>query len=250
MVRELVKRDFVGRYAGSLLGLFWSFAQPLWMLILFGFVFGTVLKVSLVGESTQSFGVFVFCGLLPWTGVHESLLRSTTAVTDNANLVKKLRFPSQILVFTVVVSALLHQMIGLVLFVAFLSARGELSWTGLPWLLAAIPLQVALTAGLGLALATLHVYFRDTIQVLALVLSGWFYLTPIVYPLRLVPESVRAIIVWNPLTTLVSLYRRAMVGSDEPLGPAIWVFSVVAVIALLFGLWFFQRLRSGFADEV
>lgn len=250
LFRELVKRDFLGRYAGSLFGLVWSFAQPLWMLLLFGFVFGTVLKVPLIGEPTQSFGVFVFCGLLPWTAVHEGLMRSATAVTDNANLVKKVRFPSQILVLTVVATAMVHQLIGLCLFILYLLVRGELAWSSLLWLAFAIPMQAALTVGLGLTVATLQVFFRDTVQVLSLVLSAWFYLTPIVYPIQLVPPGARPWIEWNPSAALVDLYRRALLGSSSEITKTALVLVVSAALALGVGYLLFTRNRAGFADEI
>lgn len=250
LLSELVKRDFKGRYVGSLFGLFWSFAQPLWLLLLFGFVFSTVMKVPLTGERTGSFAVFVFCGLLPWTAINEGLNRSATAVTDNANLVKKLRFPSRILVLTVVLTALLHEAIALALFMVFLAATGELEVRGLLLLALAIPLQVALTAGLGLLLATLHVFFRDTAQFLGLALSGWFYFTPIVYPLTLVPEAYRGWIELNPLTALVGLYRQALLGGSLSLPEGTGALAVVAGAGLVLGSWIFGRLQPLFVDEV
>src|SRR5581483_4638439 len=108
LLRELVRRDFQGRYAGSLLGFLWSFVQPLWQLLLFSFVFSAVLRVSPVGERTHRFWVFLFCGLRPCLAVQEGVMRGTTAFTENANLVKKLRFPSGILVLSAVLGALLH----------------------------------------------------------------------------------------------------------------------------------------------
>ena len=250
LLRELVQRDFKGRYAGSLFGLFWSFAQPLWLLLLFSFVFATVMKISLAGERTGSFAVFVFCGLLPWTALNEGLNRSATAVTDNANLVKKLRFPSQILVLTVVLTALLHEAIALLLFMVFLVARGELEWRGLPLLALAVPLQVALTVGMGLLLATVHVFFRDTAQFLGLALSGWFYFTPIVYPLALVPEAFRGWIELNPLTALVGLYRQALLGGSLSLPPGTGALAVFAALALLVGWSLFGRIEPSFVDEI
>ena len=92
LLREMVRRDFAARFAGSALGLVWALVQPLWQLVLFTFVFSVILRVPLTGERTPHFAIFLFCGLLPWLAVHESLLRSATAINDNANLVKKLTF--------------------------------------------------------------------------------------------------------------------------------------------------------------
>ncbi len=250
LLRELVRRDFSGRYAGSLFGFAWSFVQPLWQLVLFSFVFSVVLRVSPVGEGTHRFWVFLFCGLLPWLAVQEGVLRGATAVTDNANLVKKLRFPSEVLVLSVVLGALVHEAIAGVLFVVVLAGVGELSAAGLPWLVVALALQLALTCGLALLLAGVNVFFRDTAQLLAMVLTGWFYLTPIVYPLAMVPARLRSWVIVNPLTGLVSLYRAGLLGSAPPGPAALAVLAGSALLLLTVGLWVFRRLQPGFVDEI
>jgi lipopolysaccharide transport system permease protein len=250
LLRELVRRDFRGRYAGSLLGLLWSFLQPLWQLLLFSFVFAIVMRVPLTGEATERFWAFLFAGLLPWMAVHEGIARGAHAVTDNSQLVKKLRFPSELLVVTVVASAALHQGIAAVAFALALAGAGELAPAGLYWLLVALPLQLALTTGIGLLLAALNVFLRDIAQVLGLVLSAWFYLTPIVYPLALVPERYRPWIEANPMAGLVALYRAAFLGGRPPTGAGGAALAVAAVVALAGGLWFFRRARPGFVDHV
>ncbi|MGD2113445.1 MAG: ABC transporter permease [Acidobacteriota bacterium] len=252
LLRELVKRDFQGRYAGSLLSFFWSFVQPLWLLVLFTFVFSTVMKLKLAeyGVPTENFGIFLFCGLLPWMAVQEGVQRASTAITDNSALVKKLQFPSEILILSVVLGALLHEAIAAGVFVLVLALLGEIAWTGLPWLAVAVPLQVALTLGLGLLLASAQVFFRDTAQVVAMVLNGWFYLTPIVYPLPLVPDWIRPWIELNPLTPIVELYRSAFLGAPFPLvGEAVGTAAVAALLALA-GAWLFRKLRPAFVDEI
>jgi ABC-type polysaccharide/polyol phosphate export permease len=250
LLRELVRRDFQGRYAGSFLGFFWSFVQPLWQLLLFSFVFSVVLRVAPLGERTQRFWVFLFCGLLPWLAVQEGVLRGATAITDNANLVSKLRFPAEILVLSAVLGALLHEAIAAGIFIAVLAATGELSPAGLPWLLVALPLQLALTCGLGLLLAGIHVFFRDTAQVLTMVLTAWFYLTPIVYPAAMVPPRLQPYIAANPLTGLVALYRTALLGGGPPPAPAVSVLAAIALGLLAAGLWLFRRLQPGFVDAI
>lgn len=251
LLRELVKRDFQGRYAGSLLGFVWSLVHPLWQILLFTFVFSTVMKVSPVGEvRTEHFAVFLFGGLLPWLALHEGVLRSSTAITEQASLVKKLRFPSELLVLSVVLAALLHQAIAAVIYLCVLALLGDLAWGGLPLLLLAVPLQVALTLGLGLVVATAHVFFRDTAQALGLFFNAWFYLTPVVYPLVLVPERFRGWLELNPLTPLVGLYRQAFLGGRISLVPGTGSLAVVATVLLCAGLWLFGRLKGAFADEI
>src|SRR3954452_7599334 len=151
--------------------------------------------------------------------LQEGVTRSSTAVTDNSNLVKKLSFPAEILVLAVVLAALLHEAIAAAIFLGVLGFLGELTWSGLPLLLLAVPLQVALTLGLGLLLGSVHVFFRDTAQVLGMAFTGWFYLTPIVYPATLVPVRFRSWLELNPLTPLVGLYRQPFLGDRPALVP-------------------------------
>jgi lipopolysaccharide transport system permease protein len=250
LLRELVRRDFQGRYAGSLLGFVWSFVQPLWMLLLFTFVFSTVMKISVTGSRTSHFAIFLFCGLLPWMALQEGVLRASTAITDNASLVKKLRFPAEILVLAVVLAALLHEAIAVLIFLGVLAGVGELSWGGLPLLLVAVPLQLALTLGLGLLLGSLHVFFRDTAQVIGMVFTGWFYLTPIVYPASLVPPRFRAWIELNPLTSLVELYRQAFLGGRPAIVPGTGALALAAGVLLCAGFLLFGRLKAAFVDEI
>jgi len=245
-----VKRDLQARYAGSLLGAAWSFAQPIWLLLLFTFVFSTVMRVQPLGSAAGSFGVFLLAGLLPWLAVQEGVLRASTAITDNAALVKKLRFPSEILVLAVVAAAVVHEGIAVALFLVVLGVTGDLAPAGLPLLLLALPLQLILTVALGLLLAPLHVFVRDTAQVLSMLLTGWFYLTPIVYPLGAVPERLRVWIELNPLTALVGLYRQAFLGDAPPHWEALAGLGVGGTLLLLAGGMLFRRLKPAFVDEI
>lgn len=253
LIKELVRRDFRGRYAGSVFGFLWSFAQPLWLIVLFTFVFSTVLKVSLVGERTGSFGIFLFSGFLPWMAIQEGLLRGATAITESSEMVKKVRFPASALVVAAVLSALVHQLIALAVFGVILAALGELSPAALPLLLPAFALQLTLTLGGALGLAALNVIFRDVVQALNMVLNAWFYLTPIVYPLDLVPAMLRPWIELNPLTVLVELYRQALLGNapDVPVAaPSLAVLLVTVAVVGSTGWWLFRRLERTFADEL
>jgi ABC-type polysaccharide/polyol phosphate export permease len=250
LLRQLVHHDVRGRYAGSMGGFLWSFAHPLWQLALFWFAFGAVMRIPLGPDApTESFAVFLFSGLLPWMAVQEGIQRGATAITDNAELVKKVRFPPLLLVVSVVVAALVHEGIAALVFAVVLVALGELSWPTLPWLLVALPLQVALVAGLASGLAVLQVFVRDMAQLLGMLLMAWFYLTPIVYPLSIVPERLQRILALNPLTALVELYRAALLGGQAPtLGLAI--LAATAGLALASGVAFFRRTREQFADLV
>ncbi len=252
LLKELIRRDFQARYAGSALGFFWSFAQPLWQLLLFTFVFSLVLRirVTLEHEMTESFGIFLFCGLLPWMAVQEGVVRGSTAIVDNATVIKKARLPLRTLVFSLVASSLAHEGIAAAVFVVVLGFLGQLGWQSLPLLLLAIPLQLALTFGLGLLACSVHTFFRDTAQLVSMLMMGWFYLTPIVYPARLMPPRVQAWLELNPLTPLVGLYRQALLGDELKWVDGTGTFAVTALAVLALGSWLFARLQDVFVDQV
>ena len=251
LLQELVKRDFQGRYAGSILGFVWSFVQPLWLLLLFTYVFSVILEMKLDLQATDNFGVFLFAGLLPWMAFQEGVTRGASAITDNTQLVKKLTFPSGLLVLAVVLAAVLHELIALAVFVAVLAMMGELSLSASPWLLVALPLQLAFTLGLGLLMASVNVFFRDVAQILGMLMNGWFYFTPIVYPPSLVPDEYRFLLELNPFTPMVELYRWALLGEAGPGVPSgFWGLVAASVGALAVGWWLFRRLRPTFVDEI
>lgn len=252
LLKELIRRDFQARYAGSILGFFWSFALPLWQLALFTFVFARIMgaRMSLELDYTESFGVFLFAGLLPWMAFQEGVTRATTAIVDNASVIKKAQLPLKALVLAPVVSALAHEGIAAAIFVAMLAVLGQLGWPSLPLLLLAVPLQLALTVGLGLLVASIHTFFRDAGQVVGMVMMGWFYLTPIVYSARLLPDDVRAWFDLNPMLPLVELYRRALLSGELSWVDGTGRLTLTAGVILFAGLWLFGRLERFFVDQV
>ncbi len=251
LLRELVRRDFSSRYAGSLFGFAWSFIQPIWQLLLLSFVFSIIMRADMSQEATSRFWVFLFCGLLPWTAIHEGIMRSASAILEHGEMVKKVAFPAEILVIAVSSTALIHQGITLLVFLVVLTVVGELSWATLYMLPLALAFQVGLTLTVGYFVAAVQVYFRDTVQLLGLVLNAWFFLTPIVYPLSMIPYEVQPWIMVNPLAVLVSFYRYIFLGG----GLGDWQRDLAAMIVLTFlvlylSLGFFRRLKPGFSDEI
>ena len=247
---ELAKRDIRARYIGSSLGIVWAFLQPLLQLILFTFVFSTILKISLAGErgGGESFPLFLFAGLLPWMGIQEMAQRSTTVLVDQAALVKKLAFPPHLLVAGTLLSAAVHQALAACVFLVVLGFAGRLAWTAL-WIVPLLALQVLFVAGACFLLSALQVFFRDTAQMVGYVLMVLFYGTPIVYPLALVhQDSLRTVLQWNPLTRLVEAFRDVLLrGQAPPLGDLALLALTGAVVTWL-GLTVFNRSRAQFAD--
>ncbi|MEM1245030.1 MAG: ABC transporter permease [Acidobacteriota bacterium] len=256
LLKELVRRDQQSRYAGSALGFLWALAQPLWQLLLFTLVFSVLIRIPLDQEpSTDRFAVFIFSGLIPWMAFNEGLTRATTAITDNAALVKKLSFPSEVLVLAVVIGALVQSVIAIGVFLPVLAFLGEASWSTLPLLVVPAAPLLALTLGLGFLLAALHVFFRDIGQLVTMALQAWFYFTPIVYPLSYVATSERfpKLAEWlalNPLTAICTGYRSALLGAPLQLSSGYIVLLGGCLLVLVAGWSVFRRLRPAFPDEV
>jgi lipopolysaccharide transport system permease protein len=250
LLKELVRRDLQSRYRGSLFGFLWAFVHPLWQLALLWVVFSVILKVPLVGERTDSFPVFLFSGLVPWLGFAEGLQRAANCVVEHSGLVRKLRFPSELLVVSSVASALVHQAVALGIFAVWQIFAGTLAWGRLPWLILGLAAQVALTLGLGWATSALQVFFRDVSQGLGIVLQAWFYLTPIVYPLTIVPEALRPWMALNPMATTVQAFRTVLLGGPPPETGAAGLLIASALVTVALGWAVFRRLRPAFADEL
>lgn len=245
LLRELIKRDFQARFTGSVLGVFWAVLQPLTLVVIYWFVF-TYMFRPLSGGSGNNYIYFLISGLLPWIGLNEGIVRSTTSVVENSAMVRKLAMRSELLVVVPNVSALIFEAIGLALFGGFLLVRG----VSMPhvWLLPfALLLQVALQIGIGWILAAAYVFFRDLLPILGFVLSIVFYLSPILYP---VGGRFANLFSWNPLTPLLGLFRSAMISAALP--PAGSIVFLLAVAAAVFtgGLAFFRRAQGTLADLI
>jgi len=249
LLREMVVRDIRARYAGSSLGIVWAFAQPLLWMALFTAVFGFILRAPLE-QGFANFPEFLMAGLLPWMAFHEGVSRSATALTDNASMVKKTVFPLETLVLSVVLAAVVNEIIALAIYAVFVGFLGHLS---APWLLLAVPAllaQVVLTFGLGCLVATLTTFVRDTAQVLGIGLTVLFYATPIVYPASLVPASFRPVLRANPLTHLTEWYRSAFTLHTLPPAASVLFVVACAAVSAALGMALFARARPHFADVI
>ena len=240
-----MKRDFTARFTGSALGLSWAVLQPLSLVVLYWFVF-TYMFTRGPGARDNEYIFFLISGLLPWLGINEGVVRSTTSIVENAPMVRRLAFRSELLVVVPNASALILEVIGLGLFVGFLLLRGVTP--RFIWLLPfALLLQFSLQVGLGWFLAATYVVFRDLLPVLGFALSVAFYLSPILYP---VGGRFERFFVWNPMTPLLGLFRSAMLSEALPaIGSLVFLLVVVSAF-FVGGLTFFRRAQSTLADLI
>jgi len=249
-IQAFVRRDIRARYVNSVLGLSWAIIVPLTLLSLYTFVFSYVLKVRLGGTgTTASFAVYLFCGMLPWLAFAEGVTRSTSVVLEHAHLIKKVVFPSEILPVFAVLAALVSELVGLILLLAYVGVLQGLAWTVLA-LPVVLVLQVMLTVGLGWLLASVNVFLRDVGQVLGLAVTIAMFLTPIFYPADLVPARFRWLLALNPLYHLVDAYRALVLDQRLPALSGLVMLAAVAVAAFVLGHWVFQRAKPAFVDVI
>jgi ABC-type polysaccharide/polyol phosphate export permease len=239
-----VKRDFAARFTGSALGLFWAVLQPLSLVVVYWFVFTYMFTRG--PASSDDYILFLISGLLPWLGINEGVVRSTTSIVENAPMVRRLAFRSELLVVVPNASALIFEAIGLLLFLGFLLMRG--ASPRLIWLLPfALVLQFSLQVGLGWFLAASYVVFRDLLPMLGFALSVAFYLSPILYP---VAPRFQRFFDWNPMTPLLGLFRSAILSAALPSAGSVVFLLAVAAALFTGGLLFFRRAQATLADLI
>ena len=240
-----MKRDFTARFTGSALGIFWAVLQPLSLVVLYWFVF-TYMFTRGPASRDNDYILFLISGLLPWLGLNEGVVRSTTSIVENAPMVRRLAFRSELLVVVPNASALIFEVIGLLLFIGFLLMRG--ATPRFIWLLPfALLLQFSLQVGLGWFLAATYVVFRDLLPILGFALSVAFYLSPILYP---VAGRFEKFFAWNPMTPLLGLFRSAMLSAALPTVGSLVFLLVVAMTIFAGGLTFFRRAQATLADLI
>ena len=231
-----MKRDFTARFTGSALGIFWAILQPLSLVVLYWFVFTYMFSRGPASRDNE-YIFFLISGLLPWLGINEGVIRSTTSIVENAPMVRRLAFRSELLVVVPNASALIF---------GFLLMRG--ATPRLIWLLPfALLLQFSLQVGMGWFLAATYVVFRDLLPILGFALSVAFYLSPILYP---VAGRFEKFFVWNPMTPLLGLFRSAMLSASLPTVGSLVFLLVVAATMCAGGLTFFRRAQATLADLI
>jgi len=246
---QFFRREATTRYLGSVTGLAWALVHPVALLAVYHFVFTSIFRAT--ASVGNSFLAFVAVALWPWLAAQEAIQRAAVCVPAYGGLIRKVSFPHEVVVYASVAATLAIHFAGYVVILAVLRAAGKEVW--LVGLVAAIPLWMIMAiavAGLSLALASLQVFVRDVEHVLMPVLMMGMYLTPILYPLSLVPEGLRGWVAANPFTWLVDRMREALL--EGRLAPRLSDLVALAVAVAIFaaGRWMFRRLSPHFEDFV
>jgi ABC-type polysaccharide/polyol phosphate export permease len=251
LIQSLVARELKARYRGSVLGFFWSFVNPLLLLLIYNFVF-TVAMPGARGAGLEPYALFLFCGILPWTWFSSSLLESSNVLIAGANLIRKVVFPAEVLPIVTVLAGLAHFALGLPILAAFLVYyRTPIVPLDLLWFPVIVLVQLLLTLGLALLASALTVHFRDVRELLQNLLTVWFFATPIIYPLWSAPERWQRLLGLNPFTHLAVAYQETLFRPGPfTEWPRLLAVGAVSVAICAFGYFVFDRLRDTLAEEV
>lgn len=249
LIRNMVVRDLRARYIGSFMGFFWSVINPIVLLASYSFVFMVIFRQGAPQDSgTTSFPLFLFCSILPWLFFQDTLQRSSTVIIDNAGLITKTIFPTEILPLTILLAGLVNHVIGFaILLVIIIYVLGKVSI-----FILLIPVYFLLlmlfTLGLAWFISSLNVFVRDISQILSVVLTFWFWLTPIFYMGNRIPKEYSFLVRWNPLAYFVTGYRDCLLRMKMPDLQALLWLSVATLMIFVAGGLFFRHIKREFVD--
>ncbi|MEK6684047.1 MAG: ABC transporter permease [Nitrospirota bacterium] len=245
LIQILIIRELKARYRGTFLGFLWSFVNPLVLMAIYVLVFSIYLRMDM-----ENYPVFLLCGILPWAWFSSGLSEATLSIIGNGSLIKKVYLPSEIFPLVSIGSNMVHYLLSIPILLIFIVSFGmEPSW---PLLL--LPLifliQFVFTYSLALILSSLAVQFRDLLHIVPNFLMIWFFLTPIFYPMTLVPEKYRALVDFNPMAQLIMAYQDIFFYNRIPSIPGLAVLTGLSCVLLVIGFSLFEARKDLFAEEV
>ncbi|MBD9633123.1 MULTISPECIES: ABC transporter permease [Pseudomonadaceae] len=251
IIWKMAVREVIGRYRGSIMGLAWSFFNPILLLVVYTFIFGVVFQSrwgNTEPHNTGDFAIIIFSGMIVHGLFAECFNRAPTLITGNPNYVKKIVFPLEILPWISMGAALFHTGISwLVLLVAELLLKGSIPLTTVLFPVVLLPL-IILTMGFSWFLAALGAYLRDISQITGIITTVLMFLSPMFYPITAIPEAYRPLLYINPLTLIIEESREVLIWGNLPSITQLGSYYLVSVLIAWLGFWWFQKTRKGFAD--
>ncbi len=251
IIRILTWRDFAARFRGSAFGVAWALLQPLFMMVVYTLVFSVFLKIRFgSSESPYTFAVYLLCGLLPWNTFAEGLGGSTDLIRKNANLVKRVVFPLEVLPLNLTLVSVIQQLIGFVLLLplAYI-VSGQLGWA-LLFTPVILLFQILFVTGANWFWSSISVFLPDLRQATSLLTMLLMFVTPIFYPEDLIPQRFQWLINLNPIAQLVNMYREVVMSAKIPAMPEILGTGLFCLVVFMFGYVWFMRTKANFADIV
>ena len=245
LLKTNVKKEIRGRYKNSFLGVLWSFLNPLLQLLVYSVIFG-----ALLAGGDKTYPIYICVALIPWTYFTTAITQAAFTVIGNADIIKKVYFPREILPVSVVTSGAVNFIISTIIILAFVIFSG----VGLSWYILLYPfillIQYVLLLGIGFIVSSVTVYFRDLEHIIGVVLMAAFYATPIVYKLGQLPHTLQILVNLNPMTHLINAYRDIFYYHQMPNMQILFILLGASVVLTVIGYFIFKKLQKGFAEEL
>ena len=245
LLKTNVKKEIRGRYKNSILGIMWSFLNPLLQLAVYSIIFG-----ALLAGGDKTYHIYICVALIPWTYFTTAITQSAFTVIGNADIIKKVYFPREILPISVVTSGAVNLVISTIIILAFVIFSG----IGLSWYLVFYPfillIQFILLLGISFIVSSVTVYFRDLEHIIGVILMAAFYATPIVYKLEQLPANLQIVMQLNPMTHLINAYRDIFYYHQMPNMQILCILLALSILLTVIGYFIFKKLQKGFAEEL
>jgi len=253
LLQDFAWRELRSRYKGSALGFWWNFAIPLLQLAVFYVLFGLLLGTRpRTGTGEQNYAVFLFVGLLPWTFFANSLAAGASSIVSNGAIVKRVALPLQLLPAASVLSSLANLLLSFVVLFAVLAIFGPRHPEGLIYLPLLVVLQIVMNLGMAYLLAAANVFFRDVQHILGILLTAWYFLTPVLFSVQIVADrpTERELLYLNPMTSVIVAYQRALLDGLPPEWDRLAYSALVALVLFVLGFWYFRRSKNTFEEAL
>ena len=248
MLRNSVLKELRARYKGSVLGFMWTFINPLLQLVVYSFVFSTIMRV--VPPEGVNYTLWLFVALVPWTCTSSTVLQSTNIIIANGNLVKKIYFPRAILPLSLTVTNIINMMLTFIIVIAVVLIGGSPLTLNYLFLPVIFVIQFLLLFGFAVLFSVANVFFRDIEHIMSIIIMIWFYVTPIIYSINLIPQKYWFYMKLNPIFGIIDGYREILIFGRSP-RPEFLIYSFCfALILDLVGLYAFSKGQRRFAEEI
>lgn len=245
LLKTNVKKEIRGRYKNSILGIVWSFLNPLLQLLVYSVIFG-----ALLASGDKTYPIYICVALIPWTFFTSSVTQSAFTIIGNGNIIKKVYFPREVLPISIVTSGAVNFLISTLIILAFIIFSG----LGISHFILFYPLvlivQYFLILGISFILSSITVYFRDLEHIIGIVLLAAFYGTPIVYKLEQLPKNLQVLMKLNPMTHIINGYRDVFYYQQMPDIKSLSILFVISIVLTIGGYMVFKKLQKGFAEEL
>lgn len=246
LLSQLILREVKSRYKQSIIGYAWVILNPLAQLLIYSFIFSIIFRFP---TNNTPYSIFLFIGLLPWIYLQSSLSAATMSLVENSDLLRKVFFPREVLIYSVIVSKSVDFLFACLVLIAFLIYYQIQPAATTIFLIPLFLIQVMLMTGISLMLSTFNLFYRDVQYLVNLLLMLWMYLSPVVYALSLVPKNLVFIYKLNPMVGIIEGYRSSLLGHPFDKGAIVWALLISFIIFLL-GFWIFKKSEATFADIV